>query len=91
MPDDDLQQRISATVTRLEAWCAEHGRWVSPDKRVREDVAAEILGMAPGTMRNRRAALAPVLPCYQVSGRVTYRLDDLAALVESSRTECYGA
>jgi hypothetical protein len=39
-------------VEQLQAWCDATGKWYSPDLRVHEDVAAEILGRAPGTLKN---------------------------------------
>ncbi|MCR6699706.1 MAG: helix-turn-helix domain-containing protein [Dokdonella sp.] len=58
--------------------CADHGHHVLPGDRVPEHVAAELLGRAPGTLRNWAGADRP-LRFSQVRRRRTYRLDDIAA------------
>lgn len=77
LPRDALTERLQA----FKQWCAENGRWVSADDRVNEDVAAELLGLAPGTLRNWSYVDQP-LPIVRVAKRRTYRLRDLAAFLE---------
>ena len=57
------------------------GVFVTFDNRVSESVAAELLGLAPGTLRNWSYGDAK-LPYTQVARRRTYRLDVLAPLIE---------
>ena len=61
----------------LEAACRERGHWISPDNRVREDAAADLIGLAPKTLRNWRSTDAP-LPYILRKARPLYRLEDLA-------------
>lgn len=72
-------------VEQLRQWCAQNGHHLSPDGSVFEHVAAEILGRSPGTLRNWRSA-GSSLP-YQRhgrTGRVRYRITDLAAMLEAT-------
>ena len=76
--------RIAATETVLHRAAESAGAFISGDGRVPEEVAAQLLGIAAGTLANqRRAGSGP--PFFRVSGRVTYRLADLAALIERGR------
>lgn len=81
--------RIEACRRALEATCRESGAFISGDGRIGEEVAAELLGLAPGTLANRRSeGAAP--PHYRLGGgghRVTYNLSDLAAWIEAMRCE----
>ena len=72
-------------VAQLRAWCADNGHHVTADGSVYEHVAAAILDRAPGTLRNWRAAASP-LPYVRHgrTGRVRYRLTDLAAMLEAT-------
>lgn len=80
----EIAQRIASTLESLEAATLAHSIPVTGDGRVSEGAAALLLGVAAGTLRNRRGEDCP-LPFYRVAGgRVTYRLADLAALIESS-------
>ena len=62
---------------KLETSCRERGLWVSPDGRVREDDAADLLGMKPKTLSNWRYGDGR-LPFVKRSGRPLYALADLA-------------
>lgn len=64
-------------VQELEVACRERGLFVTVDGRVTEQVAADLLGRAPGTLANWAYSDRP-LPFVKVSGRRTYRLSDLA-------------
>lgn len=64
----------------LERLCRDRGLPVTVDGRVSENVAAEILGRSPDTLRNWSYADAP-LPFVKVRGRRTYRLDDIAEML----------
>lgn len=77
-------ERIDACEASLRAAARDAGAFVSGDGRVTEDVAAALLGIAPGTLANqRRAGTGPAF--YRVSGRPTYRLRTLAELIEHGR------
>lgn len=80
-PVADPGARIEARVKELRDACQSTGRMVTPDGRVREEVAAELLGLAPGTLRNWSYGDSP-LPFTRVARRRTYRLADLAAVME---------
>jgi hypothetical protein len=89
MRDADTAERIAACAAQLERRCREAGSWVSGDCRVGEDVAAALLGWAPGTMANRRCERSAP-PHYRLGGnghRITYNLHDLAAWIEAHRVE----
>ena len=78
--------RVAQCEAMLRKACEHAGAFVSGDGRVHEEVAAQLLGIAPGTLANmRRAGTAPAF--FRVSGRPTYRLSDLAESIERSRTE----
>ena len=80
LPDHD-------PVAQLRAWCEEHGHHVTPDGAVYEDAAAAILDRAPGTLRNWRGAGGGMVPFHRHgrTGRVRYRLSDLAELLAADR------
>ena len=79
--------RVEACRAALEAACREAGAFITGDGRVGEEVAAQLLGLAVGTMANKRSeGVSP--PYYRIGcngHRVTYRLADLAAWVEATR------
>ena len=80
MTDHELDQRAAALAERLER----AGKWVSLDHRVREPVAAEVLGVTGRTLQRwREAGTGPGFVV--LSRNVTYRLADLLAWVESRR------
>lgn len=85
----DPLARIEACRRALEATCRESGAFISGDGRIGEEVAAELLGVASGTLARRRTeGTGP--PSYRLGGgghRVTYHLDDLAAWIEAARCE----
>lgn len=86
----DQDQRIQETTNAYRAWCTEHGVSVTPDGRVGESDAARILGYGnPGSLKNlRQQGFAPPHYLRVVAGaKVSYRLQDLAIWIESSRTE----
>ena len=53
------------------------GHRVTPDMRITEAAAADLLGLAAATVKNWRGMHRP-LPFVKVGGRATYRLRDLA-------------
>lgn len=80
MTDHELDQRVQALAARLEA----RGRWVSLDNRVREPVAAEVLGVTSRTLQRWREAGCS--PPFVVIGRaLSYRLADLLAWIDERR------
>lgn len=76
-----IGDRIAVRLQELESACQNHGYLLTPDGRVREEIAAELLGLAPGTLRNWSYSETP-LPFTKVARRRTYRLADIAALLE---------
>ena len=79
MSDD----RISSTTRALESAASSAGMWISGDGRVTEADAAALLGLAPGTLANLRGA--EIAPTHYRTGRVTYRIADLAHWIEAHR------
>lgn len=75
------------TITAWKAHCAEQGIHVMPDGRVAESVAAALLGIAVGTLENRRRGGSgpPAVRVGVRGSRWSYRLADLAAWVELHR------
>lgn len=74
-------------MAELRAWCRENGHHVTADGSVYEGVAAEILDRSPGTLRNWRARGGGQLPYFRNgrTGRVRYRLSDLADVLDAGR------
>ena len=62
---------------KLRSFVRERGFWISADERVREAVAAQLLGLKPKTLENWRGAGAR-LPHIKRGGRPLYALVDLA-------------
>jgi hypothetical protein len=77
---------IEAKTAELRDWCDRSGRWPTADGRVTEKTAAEILGRAPGTLRNWRSGDRP-LRFNTAGGRVTYALRDLAEFIVKSASD----
>lgn len=53
-PQESRTRAIEARVAAWRTWCRESGRHITPDDRVRTDVAAELTGLDAGTLKNRR-------------------------------------
>lgn len=75
-----LDAPVESPVEALERACRDRGVWVSPDGRVSEADAAELLGRATATLANWSYADQP-LPFVKVRGRRTYRLADVANML----------
>lgn len=60
------------------------GKHVTPDRRVRQEVAAEVIGCSVFTLRNWRENHEG--PRYYRMKVVWYRLDDLLSWIESRAT-----
>jgi hypothetical protein len=73
------------TAAQLREWCAENGHQVSADLAVSTEVAASICEVSPLTMRNWRSL--NIGPPHYRRGSVRYRLADLAAYLDSRRSE----
>lgn len=73
------------TAAQLREWCAANGHHVSADLAVSTEVAAVICEVSPLTMRNWRSL--NVGPPHYRRGSVRYRLADLAAFLNSTRSE----
>jgi len=70
---------------RLAAECERRRIWTSPDLRVRESDAADLMGLSPKTLRNRRSLQDPALPDFQLrGGRALYSLASILAWMASS-------
>lgn len=69
-------------VANLRAACRANNVTVSWDDRVREDVAAALLGIEPKTLRNWRYSLDPRTPAFvKRNGRAMYELAAIAAAI----------
>lgn len=75
-----MEDRAAMLAAELQA----RGEHVTPDLRVLPDVAARMIGVSEGTMRNWRNADAG--PDYYRIGRVWYRLVDILRWIESHRS-----
>ena len=53
---DDMQARCERLVARFRAAVEQRGMFLTPDERVNEADAAELLGYAVGSLRNMRSA-----------------------------------
>jgi hypothetical protein len=84
--DGDLVDDCAA---QLERRCREAGTWISGDGRIGEDAVAALLGLASGTLANKRLeGSAP--PHYRLGGnghRIPYGLRDVAAWIVAHRVE----
>lgn len=87
-PDPHDQQReVEALAQRLR----QAGHAVTPDLRVREHVAADLLARSPLTLRNWAASGAGRLQPVKVAGRRTYWLSEVVALMKTAnQTEPIG-
>ena len=77
--------RVEETERLLLVAVREAGHWLSGDQRVTEEVAAELLGITPATLANKRAA--GTAPAHYRTGRITYRLRDLSEHIEAARVD----
>ncbi|WP_082817916.1 DNA-binding protein [Variovorax boronicumulans] len=80
-------ERIEATTVLLAAFAVAEDVTVTADMRVSEKDAADLLGYAPGHLKNlRQEGRGPVSYQRGVGGsRVSYRLTDLSAWIEAGR------
>lgn len=75
---------IGELVDRMRRRCAESGAWVGVDDAVTEATAADLLGIAAGTLRNQRSEGRAPPHLRRARGVIRYRLIDLAgAMLES--------
>lgn len=86
-PGNSQQERIDATTADLLVAVKERGFVISADKRVGEQAAATLLGITPNHLKAlRHQGTGPFSYQRGVGGsRISYRLDDLAAWIESAR------
>lgn len=84
-----LQERTAETAECFRQAAADRGMFVTPDGRVSEGDAAELLGYAEGTMRNMRSAGGgPSFFNRPLGGFAkSYRVADLARWIERAREE----
>ena len=77
--------RVDSTAQALRTAAKEKGFWISVDDRVGESDLAALLSMTPASLANkRREGSAPSSFALGGGGhRVTYRLTDAAAWLES--------
>lgn len=82
-----MDGRADATAALLRRQAERHGMWISADGRVGETDLAKLVGIAPGTLANkRREGTAP--ESYALGGgkhKITYRLIDAARWLEAHR------
>lgn len=81
-PDDP--DRIAACHAALAARCEAERRWTSGDGRVDAATAADLIGVALGTLRQWRYLREGPTP-YRIGGRVSYSLRDVAEWIEGQR------
>lgn len=84
-----IEVRIEACRDRLEARCREADLFVSGDLRVSETHAAQLLGIAPGSLKAmRQEGKGPIVYRIPINGcRLSYRLDELASWIERGRED----
>lgn len=82
-----MDGRDDETAAMLRREAEQRGMWISADGRVGEADLAKLIGLAPGTLANkRREGTAP--ESFALGGgrhKVTYRLTDAARWLESRR------
>jgi hypothetical protein len=76
---DSAAASIATVISDLRA----QGLHVTPDGRVLPEVAAGIIGVSEGTLRNWRNA--DTGPDYFRTGRIWYRLTDILGWIEGCR------
>ena len=82
----DIETRIEQTTLMLAASCREAGFVLSGDQRVSECVAAELLGISKGSLRNMRNTWGTAPKFYRTpvdGSRISYRISDLAEWIET--------
>jgi thiamine monophosphate synthase len=77
---------MEARAATLAAELGAQGREVTPDLRVQPDVAAAVIGVSVGTLKNWRNA--EMGPDYFKAGRIWYSLVDVLRWIESRRQSC---
>lgn len=82
-------ERVDATTIMFAAAVTAEGFSVSADMRIGEKDAAHLLGVAPGHLKQlRQEGKGPIAYSRGVGGsRISYRLHDIAAWIESSIEE----
>lgn len=75
------------TTVFLRARCVDNGHFICADDAVHEDVAATLIDRAEGTLSNWRANGIAAIPFYRhgKTGRVRYRLADLATFLDAQK------
>lgn len=72
-------------VISLHEECRRRGYWISPDGGIREKDAADLMGLAPKTLRNRRSLLDNSLPAFKIRNRrALYSITSLAEWLRSA-------
>lgn len=82
-----LEERVATTAEALERSARQQGLALTGDGRLSEHDAAQLLGWAAGSLKNKRLEGSGP-PAYQIGfggGRISYRITDLAAWIEGSR------
>ncbi|MGO4173745.1 helix-turn-helix transcriptional regulator [Bosea sp. TAF32] len=89
LPLLSLADRVAATEETLADHCRLTGIPVTGDRRVTEQHAAQLLGLAPGSLAKMRGeGRAPASYRLGFAGaRLSYRLRDIAAWIEDSRED----
>lgn len=89
-PDRRHVQRVAKVALALKGEAINRGFRITPDERVNEADAAELLDLQPATLKALRNGAQG--PSFYNRGagngsRVSYRFDDLAAWLERGRNE----
>lgn len=77
---------MEARAATLAAELSAQGWEVTPNLRIQPDVAAKVIGVSEGTLKNWRNAETG--PDYFKAGRIWYSLLDLLRWIESRRQSC---
>jgi hypothetical protein len=83
----EAERRVEAVVAMWRGALREAGKVISGDLRCSEADAAWLLGLAPGSLKNRRHE-GDTPRAYRIGvggSRVSYRLHDLALWLERQR------
>lgn len=82
---ETLEQRVEATTRLLMDACRDQGIALTGDLRISEKSAAILLGISPGTLKNKRTVDGSAPRHYRLpfaGCQVSYRLRDIAAWIE---------
>lgn len=90
MKDDFSTDRLEQVARALRAAAVDIGMRITPDGRVSEADAAELIDLHPTTLKGLRNGSQGPSFYYRGAGngsRISYRFDDLAAWLERGRVD----